>query len=97
MGQILHGTAIRTASCLNSSLCDFAITALLDGCCFSSRSRNQTVASPLQAHAEVGSLWQNLADTHPHLFAATPAFILSEILSEMTRVVETIERLEKSF
>jgi hypothetical protein len=33
-----------------------------------------------QVYAEVGSLWKNLADTHPHLFAATPAFISSDTL-----------------
>lgn len=50
----------------------------------------------LYTDAEVGTLWTDLAVTHPHLFAATPAFISSEILNKMTRVVETIERLAKS-
>lgn len=49
----------------------------------------------LQAHAEVGTLWQDLAVTHPHLFATTPAFISSEVLVRMKTVVKTIERLAK--
>ena len=50
----------------------------------------------LHAQAEVGSLWQDLAVTHPHLFAATPAFISTEMFNQMTHVVETIEKLAES-
>lgn len=50
----------------------------------------------LQAHADVGSLWSDLAATHPHLFAATPTFVTRQSIDDMTRVVQTIEKIARS-
>lgn len=69
--------------------------ALNARCSCMSFDRNRLIKT-LQAHVNVGTMWSDLAVTHPHLFAATPAFISSEILAQMLKVVQTIEKLAKS-
>ena len=57
--------------------------------------RHRLIAT-LQDHVDVGTLWSDLAVTHPHLFAATPAFISHESLARMNSVVQEIEKLARS-
>ena len=57
--------------------------------------RHRLIAT-LQDHVDVGTLWSDLAVTHPHLFAATPAFISRASLARMNSVVQAIEKLARS-
>jgi hypothetical protein len=79
----IHHKALGLADALNAQ------------CSCMSFDRNRLIKT-LQAHVDVGTMWSDLAVTDPHLFAATPAFISSEILAEMQKVVQTIEKLAKS-
>lgn len=69
------------------------IAAELNHSCFCMSLDRDRLISSLEAAAPVGMDWTHLANTHPHLFAANPAFVSKADLEVMLAVAQAIERV----
>lgn len=61
--------------------------------CFCMTLDRELLLRHLQKVAGVEGLWRNLAESHPHLLAATPAFVSQHDLERMLAVVTAVERV----
>ena len=65
----------------------------LNAQCFCVTLDRTAMVSWLQRHAGHEDLWRALPDSHPHLFAANPAFVDRTVLAEMEQAVAALERV----
>ena len=70
-----------------------SIADRLNAECFCMTLDRDLLLRHLRKNAGVEGLWQGLAASHPHLFAAAPTFISHRDLERMLAVVTTIERV----
>lgn len=72
---------------------DFDVAKRLNTTCFCMTLDRSKLLHELKVSVPVGLAWDELAATHPHLFASVPSFISGEHLSLMESVVSAIERV----
>ena len=67
----------------------------LNSKCFCQTLDRTTLMQNLETESGNAPIWEDLQNTHPHLFASTPAFVSELDLEKMLATVEAIERVSR--
>ena len=70
-----------------------SVADVLNDKCYCMTLDHEQLVANLQDRTAPSDLWQNLADSHPHLFASTPTFIAAASLCDMLNIVTAIEEV----
>ena len=71
------------------------LTDKLNSKCFCQTLDHTTLMQNLETESGNAPIWEDLQNTHPHLFASTPAFVSELDLEKMLATVEAIERVSR--
>ena len=71
------------------------LTDKLNSKCFCQTLDHTTLMQNLETESGNAPIWVDLQNTHPHLFASTPAFVSELDLEKMLATVEAIERVSR--
>ena len=67
----------------------------LNAKCFCKTLDRTTLMQNLETETDNPQIWEDLQNTHPHLFSSTPAFVSELDLEKMLATVEAIERVSR--
>ena len=67
----------------------------LNAKCFCQTLDRTTLMQNLETETGNTQIWEDLQNTHPHLFSSTPAFVSELDLQKMLAAVEVIERISR--
>jgi hypothetical protein len=84
MDQIIAKTTLPTG-----------LSDKLNSKCFCQTLDRKTLMQNLETETGNTQIWDDLQNTHPHLFASTPAFVSVLDLEKMLATVEAIERVSR--